>query len=130
MAREWLVSAALLLLLVFLSSLRIAPARPGPLLASTCPGSGAWGLGGHACTGGGGGGSPLVGFGIVWFVFHTCSLSFLLLAPLLLRVSAAVGRGELRLLPGRPRPSSLPGLFTSTRRCRLDRYSMVSSKNL
>ncbi|KAL4435411.1 hypothetical protein ABPG77_006173 [Micractinium sp. CCAP 211/92] len=83
--REWLVSAALLLLSVFLSSLRATPASPRPL-AGTCPNTGGIGLGERTCTGGAGGGSPLVGFGIVWFVFHTCSLSFLLLAPLLLRM--------------------------------------------
>ncbi len=96
--REWLVSAALLLLSVFLSSLRATPASPSPL-SGTCPNTGGIGLGERTCTGGAGGGSPLVGFGIVWFVFHTCSLSFLLLAPLLLRVGAAAGACWQGVLP-------------------------------
>lgn len=100
--REWLVSAALLLLSVFLSSLRTEPAPPGPLLASTCLAPGGDGLGQRTCTGGAVDSSPLVGFGIVWFVFHTCSLSYLLLAPLLLRVGAVKlgdkgGRATLHL---------------------------------
>ena len=37
----------------------------------------------------------LAGFGIVWFIFHTCGLHFLLVAPLLLRVSGTSGGGTV-----------------------------------
>jgi hypothetical protein len=92
--REGLLSAAHLLISVFLASLEEAASvggggrggggggAPAELACSS-------GLGGEAATGtGGGGGALMAGFGICWFLGGTCGLGYLLAAPLLMRVRA------------------------------------------
>lgn len=94
--RDVLLSAALLLAAAFLGSLTSTDLASG---SGTPLGSCPWPEGGGAGAGAGGSGTAqLEGFGICWFVLHTCGLAYVLAAPLLLRVSAPCHAALVALL--------------------------------